>query len=43
MKQEKSQPTRVCSEVLNLLIYTALHGVYLKRATVGESRLHYPP
>lgn len=33
----------VCSEALNLLIYTELHGVYLKRAAVGESRLHYPP
>lgn len=28
---------------LNRLIYTEPGGVYLKRAAVGESGLHYPP
>lgn len=39
----ESQLTHVCSKALNLVIYTELYGVYLKRAAVGESGLHYPP
>lgn len=39
----ESQLTHVCSGALNLVIYTELHSVYLKRAAVGDSGLHYPP